>query len=331
MEERMDQLVNLDFGGRGIEHLYHAARDKVGKSLVKAAAEKLAAVPRGATVLITTGSASRAWISSTVVENDGPAGAAAVARALSLALDVIPVILVERALFGPVGGIFQAAGMCMITMEEARRTAMPGGRLSVAVLHDYPTDDAEGAAQAGPLLDELQPSLLFATERPGRNVKQIYHSSRGVDYGQDKARIDYIFDEANRRGIPTIGVGDGGNEIGMGLIAEAIRQHVDYGERCACGCGAGVGAVTSADVLVTAAVSNWGCYAVTASFAALLKNPDLLHTSEQEEVLLMRGAELGLINSPLGRVDPNVDAIPLASHKAVVELLREMAMRQMAK
>jgi hypothetical protein len=31
VEDRMDRLVTLDFGGRGIDRLYAAAREKVGK------------------------------------------------------------------------------------------------------------------------------------------------------------------------------------------------------------------------------------------------------------------------------------------------------------
>jgi hypothetical protein len=34
--------------------------------------------------------------------------------------------------------------------------------------------------------------------------------------------MDYLFEEAKRRGILTIGIGDLGNELGMGYIKEAI-------------------------------------------------------------------------------------------------------------
>ena len=328
MEERMDRLVNLDFGGRGIEGLYAAAREKVGRPLVLAAAEKLASVPPGSIVLMTTGSVSRAWISARICENDGPAGAAAVARALALGLDVVPVVLAEEALLGVIGNIYRAAGMSLVSLDEAHRTSLPGGKLAVAVTRAYPLDDEQGRAQANNVLDELRPALVFSTERVGRNVKNIYHNARGVDFGMGRARIDYVFDEAMRRGIPSVAVGDGGNEIGMGLIAEAVAKYVEFGDRCNCGCGAGLGAVTSADVLVTAACSNWGCYAITASLATLLGKPELLHTPALEEVLLRRGVEIGLINSSQGRVDPNVDGIPIECHKAVVELLRELALRK---
>jgi hypothetical protein len=327
MAERIDRLINVDFGGRGIENLYQAARSAAAEPLSLGAARELAGLQRGSTVIVTTGSASRAWISSGVVESDGPAGTAAVARALSLGLDVIPVVVAEAELLGQLAGIFTAAGMCPLTLAEAKRSALPGGRLSVVVMAPYPVEDGEARAHAEEMLSELQPSLLFAAERPGFSSSGVYHNARGVDYGAGKARVDYLFQAANRRGLPTIGVGDGGNEIGMGAVAEAVRLHVPFGDRCLCGCGAGIGAVTPADHLVTAAVSNWGCYAIAAGLAVLLDNPELVHTAEMEENLLRRGVELGLINSPQGRVDPNVDAIPLAVHKAMVTLMAELAAR----
>jgi hypothetical protein len=327
MHELMDRLVSLDFGERGIDGLYAAARERVGKPLGLAAAEKFAALEPGSVVLLTTGSVSRAWISAAICENDGPAGAAVLARALTLGLDVIPVVYAEEALLSAIGAIFRAAGMSLVSLEEARRTALPGGKLAVAVMGAYPLEDEAGRAAAAPLLDELQPALVFSTERVGRSRSGIYHNARGVDFGMGRARVDYVFDEALRRGIPSIAVGDGGNEIGMGLIPEAVERFVKFGDRCNCGCGAGIGAMTSTDVLMTAACSNWGCYAIVASFAGLMGNMELLHTPELEGVLLRRGVEVGLINSVQGRVDPNVDAIRLASHKAVVELLGELARR----
>jgi len=78
-DDRLDRLVNLDIGNRGIEPLYQAARALVGGPLVGAAADRLLAIPQGGTVLVTTGSVSRAWLSAELGENDGPSGAAAIA------------------------------------------------------------------------------------------------------------------------------------------------------------------------------------------------------------------------------------------------------------
>ena len=97
----------------------------------------------------------------------------------------------------------------------------------------------------------------------------------------------------------------------MGLIPEAVRA-VPYGAQCQCGCGSGIGARTACDLLLPAACSNWGCYAAVAALAVQMRNPELLHTPAQEELLLRTGAAAGLLNSPRGTVDPNADNIPLA-------------------
>ncbi|WP_116429566.1 glutamate cyclase domain-containing protein, partial [Klebsiella pneumoniae] len=68
----------------------------------------------------------------------------------------------------------------------------------------------------------------------------------------------------------------------MGLVKDAVQQAVKFGAEGSCECGGGIGAVTPADVLVTAACSNWGCYAIVAAMAAREKNARLLHTPEME-------------------------------------------------
>ena len=62
-------------------------------------------------------------------------------------------------------------------------------------------------------------------------------------------------------------------------ITDAVRAIQPYGARCQCDCGEGMATVTPADVLVVAAVSNWGAYGIEASLAILLERPELLHTT----------------------------------------------------
>ena len=54
--------------------------------------------------------------------------------------------------------------------------------------------------------------------------------------------------------IVTIGIGDGGNEIGMGKVLERVNTNVKNGCEIAC--------TVASDYLVTAGVSNWGGYAL---------------------------------------------------------------------
>ncbi|MEM7120275.1 MAG: glutamate cyclase domain-containing protein [Pseudomonadota bacterium] len=323
LDDRLDRLANLDIGNRGVEYLYEASRALEGGSLVGAAADRLLAVPQGGTVVITTGSVSRAWITPEVGENDGPSGAAAIVRALVLARNVTCVVLAEEALLQPLGAVMTAAGLTSVDFQTAR-AASTDGSLATVVMQAYPTDDEAGADRAPGMLDHIKPDLLFSTERVGRNEKGVYHNMSGRDYGMGRARVDLLFDEAIARGLPVVAVGDGGNEIGMARVRDAVVAHVPYGDRCQCGCGGGIVAVTGADVLVSAACSNWGCTAIVAAMAARTGNARLLHTPEAEGRLLDCMVANGLINSTHGVVDDNVDGIARASHIAVAELCRSI-------
>ena len=323
--DRLDRLANLDIGNRGIEPLYVAARQQTGRPLSAVAAEMLLAVPETGTVIATTGSVSRAWISAEIGENDGPSGAAAVNRALVVARRAFVVLLAEDALVPPISRVCQAAGLSVLPRDAAKAAARDGSLAGVAV-EPFPLTDAAGHAASNRLLEDLSPDLLFSTERVGRNVNGIYYNMRGRDYGMGRARIDLLFDAALDRGIPTLAVGDGGNEIGMGNVAEAVAASIPYGAPGDCACGGGIGAVARASLLMTAAVSNWGCTAITAAMAALSGDARLLHSPDMEARLLDVMTAEGLINSPQGIVDPNVDAIPRATHIALAEIARSIVL-----
>ncbi|WP_343211665.1 DUF4392 domain-containing protein (plasmid) [Aliisedimentitalea scapharcae] len=326
LDNRLDQLVNIDMGERGVEHLFEAARALQGGSLVGAAADALMAVPEGGTVILTTGSVSRAWITPELGENDGPSGAAAIARALVLERNATCVMLCEDTLLPAIQNVMQAAGLFPVTLQQAA-IARADHSLATIVMLPYATEDDAGQAQATEMLDKLQPDLLFSTERVGRNESGVYHSMRGIDYGMGRARVDFLFDLALERGIPVVAVGDGGNEIGMGKVADHVTSHVPYGDVCQCGCGGGIGAVTGCDVLVTAACSNWGCTAIAAAMAARTGNAKLLHTPDREALLLDTMVTNGLINSTHGIVDDSVDGFPRQSHIGVAELCRTIVSR----
>jgi len=68
------------------------------------------------------------------------------------------------------------------------------------------------------ILDKHQPDVVVHTEVPGRNKDGKYLNMRGIQISDFNAALDGIADLANARGLDTIGVGDGGNEAGMGQI-----------------------------------------------------------------------------------------------------------------
>ncbi|MEM6659940.1 MAG: glutamate cyclase domain-containing protein [Pseudomonadota bacterium] len=318
-DDRLDRLVNLDVGNRGVEPLYQASRALVGEPLCGAAADMILAIPEGGTAIVTTGSVSRAWLSPQLGENDGPSGAAAVIRALWLARRASSILVIEQTLIPPISATLRACGLAVVDYDTLRQ-ASGDGSMACVTIQPYPVSDDQGRAAASKMLDRFSPDLMISTERVGRNENGIYYNMRGRDYGMGRARIDMLFDVAMARKIPTVAVGDGGNEIGMGLVADAVRHSVPYAAPGECACGGGIGAVSGADILMTAAVSNWGCTAICAAMALRTGDARLIHTPQTEARLLEVMTANGLINSADGLIDPHVDGILDTTHLALTEM-----------
>src|SRR5262249_60382039 len=140
-----------------------------------------------------------------------------------------------------------------------------------------------------------------AIERPGMTVRGTYHNMFGQDYSEGHARIDYFVEEAGERRIPTIGIGDGGNEIGMGAIAEAVRKHVPHGEILC--------ARAATDVLLPVGVSNWGCYGIQAALAILTERLELANNSSLEKHLIEAAEAAGVVEGVPGTNDAPVDGV----------------------
>src|SRR4029453_13042359 len=88
------------------------------------------------------------------------------------------------------------------------------------------------------VLERERPSHLVAIERPGRGRSGDYLNARGVSVAEWNRPIDAMFGgprpsasrpgggrgaRAGRRPV-TIGVGDGGNEIGMGNVRTRLAR-----------------------------------------------------------------------------------------------------------
>src|SRR3989441_12945114 len=67
-----------------------------------------------------------------------------------------------------------------------------------------------------------RPTCLVAIERPGRNHAGDYLSMRGESVAAWNAPLDELFMVPSR--ATTIGIGDGGNEIGMGVVRARLRR-----------------------------------------------------------------------------------------------------------
>jgi hypothetical protein len=168
---------------------------------------------------------------------------------------------------------------------------------------------------------------LIAIERVAPGSDGLPHREHGWDMSRETAPLHLLFDEAGwKRPWVTIGIGDGGNEIGMGTLPKHIvERDVPNGSLIA--------GVTPADHLIVAGVSNWGAYGLLAATAVLEPQlaPALLRhfTPETEQRLLSAAVEVGQaiddsrVDRP-GSLQMSVDRLPLAEHAKLIMAIREL-------
>lgn len=309
----VDDLTTADIGGRGtVGPIAEATAAAQGPLPAMRAAERLAdAVDPGDVVVVLTGFPIPPAM---VPDSDGPPGAASLARAVD-ALGANPLVACEPAAVEVCEAAATAGGLRVLDRDACLESA------HTAAVEPFPAEPAEADAYAGGLLD-LDPAAVLAVEKVGPNRAGTFHNMAGYDVGEATAKVDALYERLDGS-VLTVAVGDSGNEIGMGVVEETVRSEVQYGEACQCECDAGIACATAADVLVPAAVSNWGAHAVVTCLAAVLGEP-LLHDPAVERRMLVEAGMAGGIDGIAGGTTGWCDGLPTAVHEAVVRLLREI-------
>ena len=176
---------------------------------------------------------------------------------------------------------------------------------------DFPIDGIDASKQhAKDILEKVKPSLLISIERCGRTRDDKYLNMRYVDISPHTARLDYLFDSD----VPSVGIGDGGNEIGMGNLAEVIpsvESLPDYP------------AVNQVDRLVIASVSNWGGYGLVAALSRI-SGKNLLPSVESETAMLHNMIEAGVVDGTTGDAVPTVDNFSAEENGALLARLHRV-------
>jgi hypothetical protein len=280
--------------------LYRSARRRTGSPLAEGAARALLrAVRAGRGVVITTGLVTTGIPAG---ETDGPPGAAVLARALALGRGADVRLLTEA----PVVPILTAALDALVRAE--RDTSPWRARVSVEA---FPAAQEAARSRARAVWTAVGPAAVVAVEKLGPNARGVVHTMRGEDVTTSQARVELLFGMARRRGVLTVGVGDRGNEIGMGGL---MRTRA----RCGCACGGSIACSVPAERPVVALTSNWGSYAVAAALAVRTGRRALLHRPRTEAKVLRAIAQAGAVDGVTRRRGPSVDGGPLALQTAVV-------------
>lgn len=256
--ETIEDII-LRHGQRGMDIL----RPYCDENFCEAAARCIDGAPRGS-VLLATGF----YIAGCGIgETDGPPGTVFLAKALEV-LGFTPILLTDD----HCETFFTCEGLT---------TVCPS------------VNDGDAYYEA--LLDECKPTLLISIERCGKNTQGDYANMRGVSIADHTAKIDRIFELGAARGIPTIGVGDGGNEIGMGNVAPVIAEKLSLAP-----CNVTV------EHLVLATVSNWGAYGLCAClerFSGKKLLPDYPTVMEYLDRIVALGCVDGVTKTQTSTVD----------------------------
>ncbi len=302
--DNIDKLLAVEMRRRGIPRgfkwrIFEIARSWHQEPLCLAAARLLVGTPMR--IALVTG----AWVPERMPcgESDGPYGSVILARAL---------VRIGHA----------------VTIYTDLETAPP-----IEFLVDYL--GAEVAVEAVGRSDDGANSRIaevsdgfIAVERLGRNVNGNLYSMNAFPLSEHRYAFDDCVDLMRAAGKPAISITDGGNEIGYGVIREALIEALpDLNLADKTACGGGIVSATECDVLVVANSSNLGAYGVVAGLALLTGEATLCHRPAEELALHHVGVGLGLIDGGGGGAVAACDGIPAEASAAVVHLVRNIVER----
>lgn len=325
---RIDRLMTLEIrplsGGLPpgiVVPMYQVCRAHHGAPLSMTAAAALkTTVPPGSTVFIATGAGVAPNLP--VGETDGPVGAAVLAAALVKGLQARVVLVTEEAHRPPV-----AAAVELVNAKLAAWAAAQPGRVAAPLtVESFPLGLGPGQQRSRELMARHAPSAVIFVERDGPNAEGQFHGVRGDC--RDPEGVGYVYllaYHAAEAGVLTVGIGDGGNEVGFGAMREAIRDVLPLRGRSLAGHASGVVTVVPTDVTVSAAVSNWGACGVAAALAVLQGDAQLLHDADTEHELIAVTVAAGARDGATSQQTMVVDGIEFAGHLAFVTLLGVVA------
>jgi hypothetical protein len=143
---------------------------------------------------------------------------------------------------------------------------------------------------------------------------------RGVIIDNYSAPAQRLFEAAQTERVTTIGIGDGGNEIGMGslpwqvLRAALAAQHAGQ-----------IICRVATDYLLPAGVSNWGAYALACAVASLSGRGDLVatwHEASQRQLIEHLVHAGGAVDGLTRRREATVDGLSLDTYLGVLRQIR---------
>ena len=202
-----------------------------------------------------------------IFETDGPAGAMALYQLL-LHCGAQPTILSDRPITDALSTDFRCAELATGTRGEI------AGAVSL-------------------LYEQAPPDLVISIERPGTAADGHCYNMAGDDISAACSSAEPYLELAT---CPTIAIGDGGNELGMGKAQAALSALNIRAAICDC------------NELIVADVSNWAAYALHALVQWLDNKPHHLALDIQEALAYL--VAVGAVDGVTGLPTPTEDGFP---------------------
>ena len=176
---------------------------------------------------------------------------------------------------------------------------------------DFPITTLPKSVQyAEDILNTENPSVLISIERCAAAADGLYRNMRDLDISDQTAKVDLLFDMHSK----TIGIGDGGNEIGLGNVIDGVAKSetlVSYP------------AISKVTELIIASVSNWGGYGLLAALS-ISTGKNVLPTVEEDTQRISNMVDLGAVDGFSGEEIYKVDGFDLTENAALLEKLHEL-------
>ena len=272
--------IIMSYSNRGMPIL----REHLPKNYCKESAEYILSWKKGV-IFIATG-----FYVAGHAETDGPPGALILCLILKK-LGYIPVILTDK--------------YCQNFFEK----------YDIKIIYmDIKMENENKINFIEKIIKEYNPVGMISIERCGLNTENKYANMRNIDISEHTAEIDLFFSNYYNK-IPTIGIGDGGNEIGMGNLEHIIKDNLNL-----------VPCKIKVDKLIISSVSNWGGYGLAAYLCLLTKNKEFFETVEEKvknyiKYIISLGSVDGVTHENKEKVDGNDIDIELNIIRSLLKVI----------
>ena len=161
-------------------------------------------------------------------------------------------------------------------------------------LIEFPiTSHIESLEFGNKLIKDFSPELLISIERAGLMNDGTYRNWKNEDISEFNAKIDHLFEQFPK----SIGIGDGGNEIGMGNLYNEIIETSGLPDNPS---------ITTVSNLIISSCSNWGAYGLIAAISKLI-GENLLPSVDLSKEYIMKLVDSGAVEGMSGKKYYGVD------------------------